>query len=46
MRRVEYDIIKAQARFKKAGLTYLNAALLAKVEKFTYSFIVPLYDRV
>jgi len=32
MRRVEYDIKKAQARFKKAGLPAHNAARLAKAE--------------
>lgn len=32
MRRVEYDIKKAQARFKKAGLPAHNASRLAKAE--------------
>jgi len=32
MRRVEYDIKRAQARFKKAGLPAHNAARLAKAE--------------
>jgi hypothetical protein len=32
MRRVAYDIRKAQARFKKAGLPAHNATRLAKAE--------------
>lgn len=32
MRRVEYDIKKAQARYRKAGLPAHNASRLAKAE--------------